>query len=161
MRQKQIITLFEYHWSTTERLLEQAGQLSEEVYHASSTSGPKSTHQLLFHILAADHGWRIGLESSEQQVGLKAKDYPDFPAIKSLLFEERRAWRDYLARLSDEDLNSEVKLKTLRGHERKFPLWHVLVHLVLHGMQHHSELAQLLSQEDLSPGDIDFIFFSR
>jgi uncharacterized damage-inducible protein DinB len=160
MRQEQIMTLFNYHWSTTERLLDQADQLSEEEYHASSKSGLKSAHQLLFHILVADHGWRIGLETGEQRPGLEIEDYADIAAVRSLLAEERQAWGDYLAHLSDDDLNSGVKLKTLRGHERIFPLWHVLVHLVLHGMQHHSELAQLLSEEGLSPGNIDFIFFS-
>jgi uncharacterized damage-inducible protein DinB len=114
----------------------------------------------LFHILAADHGWRVAIESGVQKPGLKAEAYPDIAALKNLLAEESLAWRDYLARLGDEDLNSNIKLKTLRGRERIFPQWRILIHVLLHGMQHQSELAQLLSEQDLSPGDIDFIFFS-
>ncbi|MFN8458639.1 MAG: hypothetical protein U0401_28965 [Anaerolineae bacterium] len=32
-------------------------------------------------------------------------------------------------------------------------------HLILYGMQHQTELAQLLTAKGRSPGDIDFIFF--
>ena len=39
------------------------------------------------------------------------------------------------------------------------PLWRVLQHLILHGMQHHAELAQLLTAKGQSPGNLDFIFF--
>jgi len=34
-----------------------------------------------------------------------------------------------------------------------------LQHLILHGMQHHTEIAQLLTLKGQSPGDIDFIFY--
>ncbi len=33
------------------------------------------------------------------------------------------------------------------------------VQLVLHGMQHHAELALMLTQKGKPPGDIDFIFY--
>jgi uncharacterized damage-inducible protein DinB len=37
--------------------------------------------------------------------------------------------------------------------------WRILQHLVLHGMQHHTEIAHGLTVKGHSPGDIDFIFF--
>jgi uncharacterized damage-inducible protein DinB len=40
-----------------------------------------------------------------------------------------------------------------------FPRWRVLQHLALHGMQHATEIAQLLTVKGQSPGDIDFIFY--
>ena len=159
MQQKQIKTLFDYHWLTTEQLLDKAGELPDEVYHASVDYGRGSIHELLFHLIAADQHWRIGLETGKQQRGAGIKDHPDREAIKSFLLQEKAAWQAYISGLRDADLSGEVTLITLRGREHSFPLWHVLVHLVLHGMQHHSELAQALSVHDQSPGDIDFIFY--
>ncbi|MCA9871854.1 MAG: hypothetical protein KC487_15925 [Anaerolineae bacterium] len=46
-----------------------------------------------------------------------------------------------------------------RGDPWTMPLWRVLQHLILHGMQHHTELAQLLTAEGQSPGDIDLLFY--
>ncbi len=34
----------------------------------------------------------------------------------------------------------------------------ILFHLVLHCMQHHTELAELLTRRGKSPGEIDFIY---
>jgi uncharacterized damage-inducible protein DinB len=161
MQPLQIITLFNYHWSTTESLLEGASQLDETTYHADPEYGQGSIHKLLFHILAADHGWRIGLESREQQIGLNVEAYPNIETLRSLLKAERDAWKGFLEQLSEADLQGEVTIKTLRGHARTFPLWKILVHLMLHGMQHHSELSQLLSTHGLSPGNIDFIFYTE
>jgi hypothetical protein len=38
--------------------------------------------------------------------------------------------------------------------------WQVLHHVVLHGMQHHAEIAAQLTSQGLSPGDIDFVFYA-
>ncbi len=159
MQRDQIIMLFEYHWATTTRLLDIAGGLSEDLYHSELSYGSGSIHKLLFHLIAANHGWRIGLETGLQQPGLSDQDYPDQDAIRVLFAEENDAWHAYLSKLSDEDLNSDVTLTTLRKREHTYPLWHILLHLILHGMQHHSELAMVLSGHGQSPGNIDFIFY--
>jgi uncharacterized damage-inducible protein DinB len=52
-----------------------------------------------------------------------------------------------------------MELINRRGDIFPTPRWRVLQHLVLHGMQHHSELAQLLTAKGQSPGNIDFIFY--
>lgn len=161
MQHEQIRTLFEYHWATTKRLFEHAGQLEQATYLAEIEYGHGSIHKLLFHILAADHGWRLGLETGEQQSGLSQDEYPNIGSLTSLLANETRAWDAYLNRLSEADLQQEITLKTLRGQTRTFPLWRILIHLVLHGMQHHSELSHMLSEHKLSPGNIDFIFYTE
>ncbi|MDF1499869.1 MAG: DinB family protein [Anaerolineales bacterium] len=158
MHHNQITTLFDYHWSTTERLLESAAQLPEEHYHAAHKFGHRSIHRLFFHILAADQGWRIGLETGKQQRGLDPVGYPDIAAIENLLREEREAWHVYLSRL-DDPMVDEITLITLRKRTYKISLWRILIHLILHGMQHHSELSQALSNHNQSPGNIDFILY--
>lgn len=161
MQIDQIKTLFSYHWAMTVRLIEGAAQIEESIYKKELDYGRGSVHDLLFHILAADHSWRIALQSGRQQPGLDNSDFPDLDSVHALLEDEERAWQEYFTDLTDAALQEEVSLTSLRGHTRNIPLWRVLVHLVLHGMQHQSELSRLLTEQDQSPGDIDFIFFSE
>lgn len=72
---------------------------------------------------------------------------------------EQSAWETLLEGLSAEEIEGDLDLATRRGDVSAIPRWHILQHLVLHGMQHHTELAQLLTAKGQSPGDIDFIFF--
>jgi uncharacterized damage-inducible protein DinB len=41
------------------------------------------------------------------------------------------------------------------GEARRQLFWQLLVHIVNHGTQHHTEAAMLLTQYGASPGDID------
>jgi uncharacterized damage-inducible protein DinB len=38
-------------------------------------------------------------------------------------------------------------------------MWRILQHVILHGMQHASEIAKRLTEFGHSPGNIDFIYF--
>jgi uncharacterized damage-inducible protein DinB len=156
---QQVQILFRYHWHTTQRLLSLAMQLPEEVIKASRTYGRGSIQELFFHLLRADQGWRVGLETSKRQFGLQPEDYPTLEAIKSGLINEQQAWDAYLDKLMEDDIQGDVGLLDNNGNERTFELWRILQHLILHGMQHHSELAQALTELGTSPGDLDFIFY--
>ena len=153
-------TLFNYHWHTTRRLLEKAVLLDDKNYRHNPGYGRGSIHDLLFHLLVTNWMWRQGLETGRQPAPLSADDYPDLAALRAGLEAEQQAWDSYLAGLTPADLATELALTTRRGGQFPIVRWRVLHHLVLHGMQHHAELAQLLTSFDQSPGDIDFIFFN-
>lgn len=152
-------TLFSYHWYTTERLLSFAAKLSENDYYDKSASSGDSPHEILFHILRADHGWREGLQTGAQQPPLSRKDYPDLEALKSGFEGEQSAWGEYLESISEDEIKGPIALKRRDGEAMTFILWRILQHVVMHGMQHHAEVAQLLTQKGQSPGNIDFLFY--
>lgn len=152
-------TLFTYHWHTTQHLITCAAKLDETDYTAEIDYGRDSIHDLLFHILQATQGWRLGLETGQQPYPLKSEDFSDIHTLQAACKTEEAAWQIFLDKLSDKEIDSDINLTTLRGDVWAFPRWRILQHLILHGMQHHSELAQLLTLKGQSPGDIDFIFF--
>ena len=156
----QFQTLFAYHWHTTNRLLERASQLPKTDYYHQPGYGHGSIHDLFFHLLRTDYGWRVALESGRQSPPLPAENYPDLATIQSAFASEQQAWEVYWQQLEAPQIEQEISLLTLRGQAFAIPRWRILQHLALHGMQHHSELGQLLTAKGQSPGDIDFIFFS-
>lgn len=155
----QFQTLFAYHWHTTTRLLECAARLDEPVYREHPGYGHGSIHDLLFHLLRADGGWRVALETGRQLAPARAEDYPTLESLRAGFAQEQAAWQARLAGYRAEEIEGEVSLINRRGQQLTLPLWRILQHLILHGMQHHAEIAALLTAKGQSPGDLDFIFF--
>lgn len=152
-------TLFAYHWHTTQQLVECAAKLSTDAYMEHPGFGHGSVHDLLFHLLRTNISWRRALETGRQLAPVKAEDYPTIDILRAGFEAELTTWQSMLERLSDNEIEASVSLLNWRGESWTIALWRVLHHLVLHGMQHHAELAQLLTSKGQSPGNIDFIFY--
>ena len=155
----QFSTLFAYHWHTTQQLIAKAKNLSEADQHDDSGYAHGSVYDLFFHLLQTDRGWRIGLESGKQQSGIQKEDVPDLAALQAEFEREAAAWQAHLDGYSAEEIEGTVDLVNWRGEQMTFSLWRILQHLILHGMQHHAELAQLLTEKGHSPSSIDFVFY--
>lgn len=154
-----IKTLFDYHWHTTQRLMDCAAKLEADDYRATPGYGHGSVHDLLFHLLRTDRSWRLALETGKQLPPIQPADFVDLAALKVGFAEEQAAWDAMLGLLSAEAVSEAVEMTNWRGEPVTFMRWRVFQHLMLHGMQHHSELAALLTAKGQSPGNIDFIFF--
>ena len=155
----QFQTMYAYHWHTTRRLIDCAAKLSEADYREVPEHGRGSIHDLLIHILRADNGWRLGLETGKQQFPVSDDNFPDLESLQTAFEAEDKAWQSLLDGLSDQQIVGNITLTPMRGDDRTFSYWRILQHVVLHGMQHHSEIAYILTVKGQSPGDIDFIFY--
>jgi uncharacterized damage-inducible protein DinB len=151
--------LFAYHWHTNSHLLGLAAQLDEADYQGQPGYGRGSMHEIFFHLLRAMNNWRQGIETGKIQQPLKIEDFPTLASIRAGMQKEQAAWQMLLDRWSVEDIDGDVTMSRRSGDVQTLPLWRILHHLALHGMQHHAELALLLTQKGKSPGDIDFIFY--
>jgi len=155
----QFETMYAYHWHTTLRLIECATKLNEADYREVPEHGRGSIHDLLLHILRADNGWRLSLETGKRQFPVSDDNFPDLDSLQTAFEAEQAAWQLLLDGLSDEQIAGNITLTPMRGDDRTFSYWRILQHIVLHGMQHHTEIAHILTAKDQSPGDIDFIFY--
>ncbi len=69
--------------------------------------------------------------------------------------------QDFVAGLRDDNLERVIPYRSTRGQEFAQPLWEILAHVVNHGTQHRSEAAEMLTDLDRSPGDLDLIMYLR
>lgn len=160
LTKSQFQTMYAYHWHTTRRLMDCAAKLSDVDYREVPEYSRGSIHNLLVHILRADNGWRLGLETGKQQFPVSDDDFPDLASLQTAFEAEQAAWELLLESLNDEQITGNITLTPMRGDDRTFAYWRILQHVVLHGMQHHSEIAHILTAKGQSPGDIDFIFYA-
>lgn len=144
-------TQFNYHFDTTLRLIELAKNLPAEVARAK-------IQPILLHVLLADGAWRSGL-SGHPFARPNAEDYPTLDDYAGAFAKEKAAWAALLAGLTDEKLESQFERTNMRGEKQTAYVWKALHQVLYHGMQHHSELAVLLTDAGHSPGNIDFIFY--
>jgi uncharacterized damage-inducible protein DinB len=155
----QFKTLYGYHWHAIGRLLDCAARLTEAGYRENPGYGHGAIHDLFFHLLRTDCGWRNGLQTGKQQAPLKPADYPDLAGLRAGFAAEQAAWTALLDSLTAEQVEGQFDLTDWRGETHSMSRWRILQHVVLHGMQHQAELAERLSRKGQSPGDLDFIFY--
>jgi uncharacterized damage-inducible protein DinB len=142
-----------------EKLLQEARQLSEEQYHAEpGIGGVGSVHDLLLHTLATEWVWR-NLAQNGELPGPPPR--PESLAdIEAAWQEEDAAYRTFLDGLSDADLEAEINTVSPAGQAFTFARWQMMQHVLMHSMQHRTELAAVLTSLGHSPGDLDFVFFT-
>ena len=114
------------------------------------------------HTLAAEWIWRVRCaEGVSPRALLQPETLPTLSAIQTRWQEEEQKMRAFLAKLTDSDLNRTIRYRSTEGHVRENRLGDILHHVVLHGMQHRSEMANMLTNFGHSPGNIDFIVYLR
>jgi len=156
------LTLFGYNYDANTRLVQAATQVDAETYIAQDGYSHGSLHGLLFHILRTEHVWRVILQTGQgPNPPLAMEDFPDLPSLESRWQLEQTAMLTYINSLSDADLDAAMEVTDWRGMVHSMPRWFILQHVTLHGMQHRSEAAVLLTRYGQSPGNMDFIFYQE
>ncbi len=155
----QFETQFAFHFDITRRLMDKAALLTDGDYRENPGYSRGSIHDTLYHVLRADHGWRTSLKSGRQAPALPPAEYPDLAALRARCDLEQAAWTRLLAGLDDATLSADITLTRMSGETLVMPRWRVMQHVLMHGMQHHADLAHMLTTKGQSPGDIDFLFF--
>lgn len=152
-------TLFNYTWHTTNHLLAVAAQLSEADYKTPTAYKSESIHDVSFHLLQVAMAWLNGVKTGKQSVVITKEQVSDLAPLRAKFADVQADWTTFLDSLSDEQIAGDIHLINWRGEPVTFVYWRVLYQVILHAMQHHSELAQMLTLKGHSPGNIDFLFY--
>jgi len=161
MQTHEIILLYDYNYWANQRILQAAERVSPEQFVAPTSHTYGSLRGTLMHILSAEWIWRSRWQGDSPTAMLDPADFPTPAAIRARWDSEEQQMRAFLAALRDENLAGTVQYATTRGRPSSQILWQLMLHVVLHGMQHRSEAAAMLTDYGQSPGDIDLIVFLR
>ena len=150
--------LLDYSAWATDRILDQAEQLTPDQFAAPPGGALPSVRQILAHALGAEVVWRTRFQTGAPAVDFRPEDFADAGALRARWAAERAALRAHLATLTDDDLAGPYRF-TRQGTAHELPRWAIFAQLVTHSTQHRAEAAALLADLGHSPGDLDFLFY--
>lgn len=154
--------LFDYNSWANERILVRVRELSPEQLHQPTDFSYPSLFKTLVHIMSAEWLWRQRMQFGVSPERMHtAEDFRDLASLEATWQQNTQELMAYLATLTERDLQSKFSYRNLEQQDCTNLLWESLLHLVMHGMQHRSECAAMLTSLGHSPGDIDFIVFVR
>ena len=169
MKIDEIKLLYDYNDWADARILAACARVSPEQYAAPDSYGRGGLRATMVHLL--DNIWqqRITLqdyyrdpladEAAYDATELHEDAFPTLAMLRERWTVERQAMRAYLDTLTDKMLNGTVRY-VIPGAIREHVVWHILLDaFLIHGGQHRSEAAALLTGYGQSPGDFDFSLF--
>ena len=170
MKINEIKLLYDYNDWADARILAACARVSPKQYAAPTSfgTGRGGLRPTLVHMLDNIWQWRITLqgyyekpladEAAYDATELHEDAFPTFAALRERWMTEQREMRAYIDTLTEETLNSTIRY-VIPGAVREHGVWHILLDVILHAMQHRSEAAALLTGYGQSPGDFDFTLF--
>ncbi len=161
MANDQTLTPIRYHFATTRKLLDLAANLDDAAFFDKNGYSADGIHGTLAHVVIVANAWRTALETGTQRLTIERSALATLAGLRAYNDTEEQAWIAHVSALNDEAIAAKREFITYRGDTVHLHVWQVLQQVVLHGMQHHSELAKLLTDKGHSPGNIDFLFYVR
>lgn len=152
----QIGALYAYNAWANSRILDTAARLDGEAFLAAE-SAAGSIRDILVHTAWAHLIWLERWRGASPRDRWNPEDFPDLASLRVRWAEVEAATAAYLAGLGAGELDRTISYVNAAGETWSYPLWQVLIHQVNHATQHRSEVALLLTEAGLSPGDLDFL----
>src|SRR5579859_4639425 len=104
---------FNFHFDETQRLLDLARALPEEVYRAEGGYSRDGMHNTFVHMLHASQLWRNVI--ADTLVPDFAKPIADIDALAALFEIERSGWHTLLARFDTETVFGAIERRSPKG----------------------------------------------
>jgi uncharacterized damage-inducible protein DinB len=161
MRQRELVTLFDYMYWANRRIRASAARLTDAQFRLPSVIAGRDLRATLVHTLDVEMSWRRRLQhrpEDEWRKALAASDYSKVATLEEHWKRDEAEMREWIAGLDDATLERGAVLED--PSKPQPPLWYFLLHIVTHSHQHRSESAQLLTQLGRSPGDVDFLDYA-
>lgn len=158
MLKEHFLEIYDFNCWGNELLLGKAEQLTLEQFERDTRFPIHSVKETMVHTLSAECAYRMRC-SGQTFTALKKEDFADVAAVREQWHREQAEMRKYLAGLSDEELSQTVTYKVSTGEEFTRLRRTLLTQLHFHSMQHRAEIAQMLTEFDQSPGNIDYTVY--
>ncbi len=161
MNIEDIRLLYDFDSWANHRTLESCATLTPEQFTRDLGSSFRSVRDTLVHIWGAEWIWLERWHGRAPNAIPSADGFPDFESVRRRWTEVERNLLDYVASLTQDDLQRIIQFKTLAGAAYGQPLAVCLQHVANHGTYHRGQVTTLLRQLGAKPVGTDLILFYR
>jgi len=153
--------LYDYNVWANNRTLESCTSLTDEQFIRDLSSSFRSIRDTLLHIVNAEWIWLERWHGRSPDTWPKDSEFPNLESVRRRFAEIDRGLVDYVASLTNEDLQRVLHYKTMAGVPQAEPGWQMLQHLANHGSYHRGQIATMLRQLGAKAISTDLIVFYR
>jgi uncharacterized damage-inducible protein DinB len=143
---------FKYNLWANLRLLDACAHLSDAQLDATAKGTFGSVRETLMHLFAAEEGYVRHYNFTGTAPTPRLADLTTFPGFDELRRRAERSGKELIAVAERGDLS---RILSLDGGTYEAPVIAVLIQAVNHGIDHRSQIATLLSQQDSEPPELD------
>ena len=154
-------TLYDYNSWANHRTLDASAALTPEQFTRDLGSSFSSVRDTLAHIYGAEWFWLERWHGRTPAKLPSPADFPDFGTVRRGFAEMDRNLVDYVASLTQDDLQRVLQFKTLAGVPYSTPLAPCLQHVANHSTYHRGQVTTMLRQLGAKAASTDLIFFYR
>jgi uncharacterized damage-inducible protein DinB len=143
---------FKHHLWANLRVLEACARLSDAQLDATTTGAFGSVRQTLMHIFASEEGYVHRFTGTFPTPRLD--EGAPFAGFDELRQRAKRSGEELLA-IAEQWEASQVLQLSYQGQSYEVPAIFVLLQAVNHATDHRSQVATLLSQQEVTPPELD------
>jgi uncharacterized damage-inducible protein DinB len=116
---------------------------------------PERARKVMAHIVGAQLLWMARLQREKQPTAV----WPEFGLedCAGRIAVLRQTWEQYLAELTDADLDSEIAYTNSKGENYNNEVRDILMHVLMHGVYHRGQIAAAVRDRAGEPAYTDFI----
>jgi uncharacterized damage-inducible protein DinB len=153
--------LFSYNSWANRRILDACSALNDEQFTRDLKSSFGSVRDTLVHASSGEWVWIERWHGRTPAEFPKAVDYPTVESVRRRFTEIDRDLVDWVASLTDGELQQPLAYRTMAGEAQAQPLWQLLQHVANHGTYHRGQVATMLRQLGTKAVSTDLIAYYR
>ena len=143
---------FRYNLWANLRLLDACARVSDAQLDTTSKGTFGSVRETLMHLFSAEEGYARHYQFTGPAPTPPLREFTTFPGFDELRRRAKRSGEELIAVAERGDLD---RMLYLDGGTYEAPVITILIQAIDHGIDHRSQVATLLSQQDIEPPDLD------
>lgn len=150
-----------YNLWANKRIVETAGQLSEEQINKEIVSSFPSIYKTVLHLMEVENIWWQRLQLVEQTTP-PGWFKGNFTELSKKLVELSQQWERWVQNANDANINHVFAWYNFKKEYNKEPVYKMLMHLFNHQTMHRGQVIMMLRQLGVEKiPSTDFLIFSR
>lgn len=159
MNKKDIQVLYEYNRWANARILAAVSALDAEQFNRDLAGSHRSVRETLVHILSGEWIWLMRWQRKSPQAMLAPADFPTLACLRAKWVEVENEQMKFVRGVTEVSLKKMSAYENTLGETWRYPLQHMMQHLVNHSTYHRGQVVAMLRQLGAEAPATDFLIF--